>query len=488
MSESSDLKKLHPLTVVLRLTDSIKQIIVPIILAIILTFKGDISDSSWKDWIPSLVMVGLLFIYVIFGVIEWLRYRYRFEDEHIYVKRGAVIKSERYVRYNRIQSVRTRANVLHRLFGLAALDIETAGSRGRPEVTLPAITKDEADVIKAFVHNKQQTNMASSTDSHDKENLKPPETKTLYQLTLKEQVVVSLTSSAVGLILAGFLAIYSQLSDVIPEDTYTYLWGTVLHTSVVFLIVFIILCLAVLWVVSAIVMFFRMKAFSLTADEKEWVIKRGILEKKEQKIPVRRVQAIRITEGLLRQPLGYATIYAECASGSGEPGKGAGTSVLVYPLIKKTDIPKLVGNIIPAFSYSQEITAIRKNSLWLKLFRAATAPVVISIVLSILFPWGWLAFLSLPLAVLYSYLCYKDSGFGQSKEQLLFTFRTLAKTTVITKKHCIQAMSHSSSPMQKRFDAATAQFSVMASLAGKTFKVRDLPRKTAYHLLDWYRP
>ncbi|MFK4998579.1 PH domain-containing protein [Bacillus sp. N9] len=70
--------------------------------------------------------------------------------------------------------------------------------------------------------------------------------------------------------------------------------------------------------------------------EEDLVITRGLLEKRTTTIPIRKIQAVKITESPFRQPFGYASVAVEYAGSSMEEEKADG---LLMPVVKKKRLP-----------------------------------------------------------------------------------------------------------------------------------------------------
>lgn len=65
------------------------------------------------------------------------------------------------------------------------------------------------------------------------------------------------------------------------------------------------------------------------------MISRGIIEKHQVTIPLRKIQAIKIKENIIRQLFGFATVSIVSAGGGGDPEKAEGASTILFPMIHK---------------------------------------------------------------------------------------------------------------------------------------------------------
>ena len=74
-----------------------------------------------------LVIVGAV---MAFGVISWRRNEYRIGDEAMLHRKGIVFRQNRQARLDRIEAVDVVQPLLARIFGLAQLNVNVAGSKG----------------------------------------------------------------------------------------------------------------------------------------------------------------------------------------------------------------------------------------------------------------------------------------------------------------------------------------------------------------------
>ena len=100
---------------------------------------------------PVVVTVGLLLAGgVLVGAVVRLRFRrwrYRLDPDGLTLTHGVLTHVQTVVPYTRIQHVDTRRGPLDRVFGLGAVVVYTAGTRGA-DVTIPGLSTGEAEVMQ----------------------------------------------------------------------------------------------------------------------------------------------------------------------------------------------------------------------------------------------------------------------------------------------------------------------------------------------------
>lgn len=64
------------------------------------------------------------------------------------IEYGLFVKNKRYIPFERIQTLNYKEGILHRPFKLVRVDVETAGGSADAEVSLTAITREQASRIE----------------------------------------------------------------------------------------------------------------------------------------------------------------------------------------------------------------------------------------------------------------------------------------------------------------------------------------------------
>ena len=90
--------------------------------------KGPLGE--WYDAAMYLIL-GILVIVAIYGIaspqVFYRRYRYRIDDEKAEIRRGVVVISHTLIPIERIHQVQVSKGPVNRIFGLADVNITTAG-------------------------------------------------------------------------------------------------------------------------------------------------------------------------------------------------------------------------------------------------------------------------------------------------------------------------------------------------------------------------
>ena len=335
----SEPKRLHPIAILLNIFKSIKDLIVPIVFFTVL--PG--GDTGFSGSIRGLIFGGICLIVIAIAVIGWLRFTYRVEDGELKIESGVFVRKNRYIRFERIHSVDVSEGIIQRLFGLVKINIETAGG-SKAEAVLSAIRKEEAERLSEHLLEAKRNKNVIEREINDKQ-IDHEIPTVMYKQTFLELLLMSATSGAVGVVLSGMVAFVSQFDEMIPFERLFGQSKEMLELGTFILISLAIAGVFLVYVAAILSMMLKYAHFTVEKKEDELVISRGLLEKRQLTIPLKKIQGIRILENVVRQPLGYATVYLEYAGGS--VTEKDSLSVMLFPFVKKKGIQEKLELLIP---------------------------------------------------------------------------------------------------------------------------------------------
>jgi putative membrane protein len=462
-----DFQRQHPVAAVSRAFSLIKGNLVTIIVFLVVGARSESFPFLW--WIGG----GFAFL-LIAGVANWWRFLFKIEEGVLHIKSGIFIRKNLYLSKDRVQVIDITSGVIERLFGLVRVDIQTAGSSSR-EAAIDAISIDKAREINRLLRDEDAESEQSEKEIEN--DIKE------FGLPSKELLIAASTSGSFGIALSILATVFSQVEPLISESQlFEYLFEVLpSQTDFVFFVTVVMIFVVFAWLLSFFSTLFSYGNFSLTVKDKEMVITRGVFEKKRVTVPYNRIQAIHVAEGMIRQPLGYASMHLESAGYGDEKGTG---SIVLFPLVKRSEVLQLLNEVVP--SYQKEMNGLRlpKRALRRYLFRSAfliTAVIVPLYFWLNLNNWIWL----IPaLSMLWGWLKYRAAAVGWNEGSFIFRSRTLSKSTAFINRNRIQNITISQSPFQRWRNLCTAEIHVASGDRGKSFSVRDLEAKTGIELMN----
>ncbi|CAM3720795.1 hypothetical protein FSS13T_13520 [Flavobacterium saliperosum S13] len=125
------------------------------------------SEESRGYWhFLLLVIVVLISLSVIVGKLSFKKRGYAFRQHDVLYKSGIISETTTIIPYNRIQHVALHEGFLSRMFGLASVEIFTAGG-GDSDIEIPGIEKEQAQKIKQLLMTKLSTESTNPSSEND---------------------------------------------------------------------------------------------------------------------------------------------------------------------------------------------------------------------------------------------------------------------------------------------------------------------------------
>jgi putative membrane protein len=206
-------------------------------------------------------------------------------------------------------------------------------------------------------------------------------------------------------------------------------------------------------------------------------IRRGLVQRREATIPVARVHAVRVVEGVLRQPLGLALVRVESA-GYAEEAAAAQT---LFPLLRRVEVPRLLHELLPELEAPLAPLDPPPARAARRYAAVPTAVgLAVAVGLALLTPLGVAALLLALPGPCWGWMRHRAAGWRLDPRLLVMRFRRLARTTVVLTRGRLEERTLSQTPLQKR--AALAGFDVSVA-SGASFGVAHLDVGTARGLL-----
>lgn len=462
-------KRLHMAAIFVTFFQALKHYFFPLLFSF---FLGG-SEGSIGFFRFEYIWILLLIIIFISGIAEWATFKYKLEEEELYVERGVFIKKKRYIHPNRVHSIDLSQGIIQRLFGLVKVSIETAGGGSEPEVELLAIRRDDAELIRE--------QLLKTFEKTEKERNR----SVIWELSKERLILAALTSSGVGIVFSAIAALFSQIEQFLPDTIYEAVFQFFSESNVAFLVVLFVVVFLIAWGLAIIGTILKYAGFQIEKAGDEIIISRGLLERRQLTLQTNRVTAVRIVRSLFRQPFGFSTVYVESAGGGTTDEQ---LSTVLFPIIKESELKAALENILPDYAFSYELKRIPKRACLRSIVRITVLPLIVTIGVGLAWtPLGFYGLFVVVFAAILGYFQYRDAGVGWDDAHLWVRFRKVSQVTVLSSRKKIQAVEIRSSPLQRRKSLSTLRFSILSTLAGKTFSVRDLDQNEANKLLLSFR-
>ncbi len=457
-----------------------------------------------------LIIAGLIVVAAlaaVWGFLSWRATSYVVSGGAFHLRQGVIQKSERTIPLDHVQSVDTVQGVVQRIFGVVEVRVETAGGgTNEPDASLSALSRAAAGTLRREI----ETSRHKPTDA-DGEESGP---SVVRRLTTRDLLIAGATSGQIG-IAVSLVAVVSQFfDDLFSNEFVERVVTTFAPRSVTAVLLLVVVAGLFAWLLAIGGTVLAHAGFTLARDGDYLYIRRGLLERREATISLSRIQAVRVVEGILRQPFGLAALRVESAG----YGEDAGVSTILFPLLPRQEVEGFLRAAAPEFAGEPSLERLPRRALRRYVFRAMLATIPLVFVVSAIAVIGlfsgftapgcgdagcaaedfsWLAFeipaalllvALLVFAALYGWLQYRDAGWAISDSRLFARSRLLSRATAIAPRRRLQSRSIVSSPFQRRLRLATLQARVASGGGGAEVRIVDLDAPAAGTLADRLGP
>lgn len=335
-------QRLHPWSWLFVLLQQLRQFLVPLV--VLLVFGGRDGERDHYDNIAWLVVMAIL---VGSALLRYLTYRYAIGSDGLSIRSGLFHRSRREIPFARIHNVVVHQSLLHRLFGVAELRLESAGGT-KPEAQMRVLRMDQALALEQLVRHRGQAPVADA----------PPEASTtLLALPAGEIVRLGLISNRGMIVMAAtFGALYQTLPQKLVADAVEDYGGQVfgfashLHMgwmsgliTVISLLAWALVGLRLLSIALAIVQY---HGFRLSESERRLTVERGLLARIRSSAARRRIQSWTLHESVLHRCFKRRSLGIDTAVAGAQGEQGRAIRELV-PLATPERCDDLVRHVLP---------------------------------------------------------------------------------------------------------------------------------------------
>jgi len=490
MSDNNEPRQLDPRWIVYSAVRSLRSLIVPLLIVGI-SRRGNITE-----WFGIGIAFAVAAVILAGRAVAWTRITYRVTEQGIEFASGLLSRNERFLPSDRVQAIDFQEDVIHRLLGVVAIRVESAAGAGAgADITLEALSRDEAERLRSVLLRRHRTGDAGVV----RDEVQPAETsiaieqgELIARVPLRRLLIAGATSGRIGPALGLIFGIvqfgdellfgsnWERLADAAPDAT----------VSVVAVVALVGSVLA--WTFAVVSTLLVYGNFELRRIENRLQATYGLLERRRVSLPLTRIQAVVITEGVLRQPFGLAAIRAESAG----YGKDSAESGVLIPILRRREISGFLQRAVPEFAVATEglrlhgppLRALRRyvqGPVWSMLVVIGLAFAAAILIDPITWVWGFFALpLVIPAAVLGWMRFYDDGWIVEPDGKVIIRGRPLHLVTTVTAVRRIQLRTLTESPLQRRARLVSFQAAVASGGSGGTVGIAHLDLDDGIRLVN----
>ncbi|MET0289455.1 MAG: PH domain-containing protein [Pseudoxanthomonas sp.] len=475
-------RRLHPWSWLFVLLQQLKQFIVP--LGALLIFGGRTDrDEPWQH-LASIIVVAVL---VASALLRYLTYRYRIGEDGLTVRSGWLNRSVREIPFARIHNVGVHQSLLHRMFGVAEVRLESAGGN-KPEAEMRVLSLEDALALEQQVRHRGTPPHAAP--AHD-----APSADTLLSLSPGEVVRLGLISNRGMLaVAAAFGATYqffpervvANFIEVYGRQAYGYASALHLGWMAGALTAFMLAALALvaLRALSVLLALLQYHGFRLSEHQRRLTVERGLLTRLRTSVSRRRIQSWTLEEGVLHRVFGRRSLRVETAVAERQDQNARALKELA-PLATPATCDGLVRHVLSGAQWPpRQWQAVPAGQWWrLSLPALCLIPSITAAAVWRWDHWGWLPLLWLPWSALKSYREMQRMGWSMDDALVAVRGGWWSRWWRFAEVAKLQALRLERSPLDRRFGTASLLLDTAGATSGApALRIAFLPLAQAEQL------
>ncbi|MFU1797538.1 PH domain-containing protein [Paenibacillus azoreducens] len=532
--------RLHKLFILFPLVHLLKAFLpISVLLTIRVVTGGKSMSPATVPWFIGTIAAIFLFL-LFYGWLQWKRFVYVLEDDKIVIRRGVIFRGEQTIYAARIHSLNIEQPFAQRLFGLTLIKFDMPGKADHDGGKLLAVSSAEAarlqqwlrertasDTVDNPVHattemSPNRVNTAESmqigpgqdpeqelldlklpvveadTDKNaapawnlTPQNPKPigpassapafaEERTTLLALSPGKLFIAALTSFNLTLAVAFLFGAYSLANDFLPGKLSARAFmeaGSWLYGGWFTLVP---LAIILAWILSGILFTIKYAGFKVERVGKQIAVTSGLFDRKQMFFSPKRVQAVSVKEGLLRQPFGYAEIKLHVLTSESEK------NLILHPLIPVRQVGELLEQIVPQFKADPVERRSPRRGLWMVLqIDLALTAILCAACIAYFKEHGLWSLLLFPLSIFWTVVSYKDTGFTLRDKQLTMRSRIISRSTQYARRPQIVSLKVRSTRRQRKRNLRSFKVYLITSQYNQSLS--HLEQKDVEEIWNWFR-
>lgn len=473
-------KRLHPFKIPFELWKLLKGNVFFIIMLYVLNF------GSEKMYMKVLQIVFLVYLIwnVLSIILKWYTYKYQIKEGTIYITSGIISKSYRTVPLHKVQNVQQRTTVFHKIFRLTSLTFETGMTGDQGTLPFEVISRKEAERLEGEYSSKQELQVIEldSPEERKTKDMEPIE-KTIHFTPTKQDVLKASFTSLSFLALIPIVAtLYNTLDDFINLENAEGFFAKLLDTWWIITIVLVgLICIAVAF--GIISTFVKYGKYEISSDHDRIYIKKGLLDESAFSIQKEKVQAVEISQSIIKRVLGLAEVKLISAGSTGDEELETNT---LYPFLSIEMAYGMVEEVLPAYKVERSMESLSKQAFKIRMLRPSFFWILTTVAIYYFKPSLWYISLIL-LAIIYTLriLDYKNSRYLLNDEFIQFKSGSLETSLFITKRSKVIQIEVERTKLQKLFGLASIE-TINRSKPVHHTKLQDVSVEYADEFYTWY--
>jgi putative membrane protein len=266
------------------------------------------------------ILIIIAIIGSIYGVIAFFKYFFFIDREELVIRKGVFQKKNINIPFERIQTIDFSQNLIHRVFNVVALKVDTAGS-SKNEFEFDALDRGKAVALRQLILTKKAEVIREKHVGVIEEPLMlQEEREPILKLNIGRLLLVGLTENhfrSFGLIILAAYWILDSLDDI------GYGWNdlegkidmdSILLMGIAYVIALIIFFAILSLIISLFRTVFTYFELSFYRQGKGFRLVSGLLNRREKAAVDTKIQVMQWSQNVLQKILGYYDLFLKQAA------------------------------------------------------------------------------------------------------------------------------------------------------------------------------
>lgn len=426
---------------------------------LIFLFKGSFSESS--TFIFSII--GIALAGAIYSSIAFFKYYFYINNETLVINKGVFQKSVLEIPFDRIQSINFEQNLIHRVFNVVKLNMDTAGSSGS-ELQLNALDQTLATAITEHILSNQKSVIQNAEETRSEGSIAVVDNKeVIFRLDIPQLLKVGMSENHLrsgGFILLFFLWIWDNLRDagvVEKEQMEDYIPSPeVISQSITLMAILAVVFFIVAFIISLVRSVLKYYDLHMYRIGEGFIIESGLFSRKEKAAKDVKIQVLRWSQNLLQRLSGIYDLSMRQASSVATARKQA----IQVAGLDKQDI-EMTQRFLFKEDYNNLVNinfkGVSSYFLYKRLFRWTFifVPLIILTFYIAKYKYFYGFVLIYLLSILRSVLKYSKKKYGIYGNVIAVSGGVFGENAAYSLTHKVQNISIRSTPFQERRKLST---------------------------------
>lgn len=313
----SELRRQSPVAILLNVYKFLRRFISTAWFLVVYVWVGRNRDDGFATFegMMSILALAASFGILLMSILSFLRYYYAIEERSVRIQQGVLFRKNTDLPFERIQNVNFEQNIIHQLFAVVRLQLDTAGSAGN-EIKIDALPRREAEAIRDYILQQKREMQQEATEEQMAEEApsalqtsKAPDEELLH-LGLWDLVKIGASQNHIRTALLILGLGYSFMDDIqgvfrvdVLDEASHYAGDWV--KSTLGLLLFLLLVAFMATMVRTVLQYFDLRFYK---SHEGFRVTAGLFNKQETALRREKVQIIKWSDNPIRRLLGIFTL------------------------------------------------------------------------------------------------------------------------------------------------------------------------------------